>query len=381
MLGFSIENEVACIWSDSESVIGKFQDVVSILTSHTDILWISNVQGAFAQTSHSKEIDAFVRLMKQSYVLFKDKCSIDLDIVFSLYSYQHLTQPQLNAVYQHFTRAIQVSAKFLNIEDSISILSKNGDDPIMADLGAITQKQIQHTLRPNKTIPQTEKMVRDQTIALLSKSALTLLNDIHPLQVAVCNEYSIEPFEQYSLDELYQFCSFIEVNCSNWPTLLKEIYSGSDQNTIFMTVAAVEILVNLSLIDITDCLNVLIFEESEKFDISTIYTDDLAELAVSNHITALLILNNLILYKTDNLSSQLSYQLSLIQIMWAHNIQLMQTAKNNNFICNFISLNSVNIGLVKSQLKAYMKFCCTELYEINTTTFHAYKALENQQHG
>ena len=51
--GFTIENEVACVWSDTEAFIGTFQEVQTMMSGIPGKTWISNLQKTYGHQAAS----------------------------------------------------------------------------------------------------------------------------------------------------------------------------------------------------------------------------------------------------------------------------------------------------------------------------------------
>ena len=180
--GFTIENEVACVWSDTEAFIGTFQEVQKKMSGIPGKTWISNLQKTYGHVSRPKEISSFLKFLDESDVVLQDKYGVNLDAVFSLYSFNQLGEEQLKSMYSHLQNAIEVAVEFLKLESPIQLVKPQLTMPINVGINAISSAQI------NK-IAELQKCKQHFLEYVKNRNSIIITNVFQP-QVSLLNNCS-----------------------------------------------------------------------------------------------------------------------------------------------------------------------------------------------
>ena len=277
--GFTIENEVACVWSDTEAFIGTFQEVQKKMSGIPGKTWISNLQKTYGHVSRPKEISSFLKFLDESDVVLQDKYGVNLDAVFSLYSFNQLGEEQLKSMYSHLQNAIEVAVEFLKLESPIQLVKPQLTMPINVGINAISSAQINKIAELQKCKQHFLEYVKNRNAIIITnvfQPQVSLLKQLLPLSLPVEDEYEINSFDQYSLDELLEKCALIEVCLTDSTEILQNIFSVKGQTTSYIAPKILKMLINLNFINISQCLNVLIFDEAEYCDLPLQLQNDLA---------------------------------------------------------------------------------------------------------
>ena len=374
--GFTIENEVACVWSDTEAFIGTFQEVQTMMSGIPGKTWISNLQKTYGHVSRPKEISSFLKFLDESDVVLQDKYGVNLDAVFSLYSFNQLGEEQLKSMYSHLQNAIEVAVEFLKLESPIQLVKPQLTMPINVGINAISSAQINKIAELQKCKQHFLEYVKNRNSIIITnvfQPQVSLLKQLLPLSLPVEDEYEINSFDQYSLDELLEKCALIEVCLTDSTEILQNIFSVKGQTTSYIAPKILKMLINLNFINISQCLNVLIFDEAEYCDLPLQLQNDLAELAVSNQIIAMLIIDNFALFKADTALSKFVFQMTFTQFLWAKSFLLLDEITQSGFNCFTVAMNSLSTVVEKSQIKDYMTMCYSKLLDIDNIAYHTYK--------
>lgn len=376
--GFTINNEAALIVNETV-MVGRFQDMLALINASPNTAWITNIPRYFDGRNDSTDVQSFMRNLKAQDPILANDGFLNLNSLYSLLTFGNLNQTQWTCAYRSLMIALNWLSESYAISDYRTMLTSkskllNGSD----DLDFLGNDQVLSSL---KLLEQNGGILRPpskKNIASITTNAIISLQNMYPLFSVDGDIEYVQIDLPHNLSDLkVDHLTMVKINHSD-NELINVILPGG---TGYLTLTVTKMLLQNQILKHEYLEHALLIKNSSPLKIPDFFCNRLDVLSVTKQITAVLFLKSYYLLTAESESESLLLKLQITQFLWAQSISMATELSQHGFKYQMIDLNQVNIELDESQIPEYMRYCYTNLYDVDRRIFTIYNKHSKVGHG